>query len=198
MTANLAASSVGAIHESPVCTGTHRFLSKTAALDKQQANGGLCAARETEGMKDKLPIALAKEMVPFACFGLSRVKLRRLSRTGGFRFPPLDPLDSLTPSPTRGFGPWTPGWEQQAVSSVGAIHESPVRAGTYWFLWMTAARVVSAQAPKGIFLSRTVACFQKEVPICAPPALPNLPPPPQGSRGHAPGRFKGDTGVQRI
>ena len=67
------------------CTGTGIVLCMTAALDKQQANGWLSAARATEGMKDRLDIALAPERVPFACFGLSRVKLRRLSRTGGFR-----------------------------------------------------------------------------------------------------------------
>ena len=57
----------------------------TAALDKQQANGWLSLARASEGMKEELDIALAPERVPFACFGLSRVKLRRLSRAGWIR-----------------------------------------------------------------------------------------------------------------
>ena len=49
-----------------------------AALDKQQANGVVSVARATVGMIHGMVIALACESVPFACFGLSRVKLRRL------------------------------------------------------------------------------------------------------------------------
>ena len=54
-----------------------------AALDKQQANAVLGAARATEGMVHGTVIALACGSVAFACFGLSRVKLRRLLVAGG-------------------------------------------------------------------------------------------------------------------
>ena len=50
------------------------FLCLVAALDKQQANGWLFAARATEGMIHRIEIALAPGRVPFACFGLSRVR----------------------------------------------------------------------------------------------------------------------------
>ena len=53
-----------------------------AALDKQQANAVLSVARATGGMVHRLAIALACGSVAFACFGLSRVKLRRLLLTG--------------------------------------------------------------------------------------------------------------------
>ena len=53
-----------------------------AALDKQQANGVLGVARATVGMETGVVIALALGSVPFACFGLSRVKLRRLLLAG--------------------------------------------------------------------------------------------------------------------
>ena len=45
-----------------------------AALDKQQANGLLILARATGGMDQQIDIALAPWRVPFACFGLSRVR----------------------------------------------------------------------------------------------------------------------------
>ena len=61
--------------------GRTLYLCYFAALDKQQANGLLCLARATEGMNQKMAFALASGRVPFACFGLSRVKLRRLLRT---------------------------------------------------------------------------------------------------------------------